>query len=79
MVGRIARFWQKLPHEIWDLPFNYYVTLRDQTIEMLSPEKTRTAEEALGDVTADRVTSVHEGISVVDYDAVLRQRRKGRR
>lgn len=77
MVGYIARYWQKLPHEIWDLPFGYYITLRDQYIEMTLPASKKTdAEGELAELNATSATEIGRGTTTIDYDAVIRQRRR---
>lgn len=75
MVAHVAHFWRKLPHEIWSLPFTYYVTVRDDFLDIVNP-KGEDGED-LGELSLQRLDELAEkGITDIDFDAVLRQQRK---
>lgn len=75
MVARVAHFWRVLPHEVWNLPFTYYVTLRDQFVDIVSPPKDEDGVD--GDLSLSRLDELADkGIVDIDYDRVLRQQRR---
>jgi len=67
-----------MPHEIWALPFTYYVAIRDDYIDIMIPPEKR--EEIEGNLSLTRLDELADkGISDIDFDAVLRKQRQGRK
>jgi hypothetical protein len=75
MVARVAHFWRMDPFRVWGLPFTAYVALRDDYIDIALPAEKRA--ELGSDFSLTKLDELaDQGINDIDYDAVLRQRRK---
>lgn len=70
----VARFYNRMPHELGKLPLTYYQTLVNHVQDTLRPTRTDETPKGEGTFSSSDVDD-SDGVVSVDVDALIRQGR----